>query len=172
LNSFYVNDTERKITDFGLKNSSAKILPPNSVILSSRAPIGHLAINTKSICTNQGCKGLVPKENLNTLFLFYFLKKSVELLNELGSGTTFKEISCPKLEEIKISIPSLVKQQKIVSQLNTLSTETKKLENIYQKKLYELEALKKSILQKAFSGELNTQSRRDEMIIENNTTKY
>ena len=77
LTSIYVENTGRKITDSGIKNSSAKILPVNSVILSSRAPIGHLAINTKPISTNQGCKGLIPKEKLNTLFLYYFLKNCV-----------------------------------------------------------------------------------------------
>ena len=71
LDDIYVDDTGRKITDAGLKNSSAKILPINSIILSSRAPIGHLAINTKKIATNQGCKGIVPKKGLATLFLFY-----------------------------------------------------------------------------------------------------
>jgi type I restriction enzyme S subunit len=72
MESVYVDDTLRKITDAGLKNSSAKILPINSIILSSRAPIGHLAINTKPISTNQGCKGLVPKKGISTLYVYYF----------------------------------------------------------------------------------------------------
>lgn len=107
LDDIYVDDTVRKITDAGLKNSSAKILPINSIILSSRAPIGHLAINTKEIATNQGCKGIVPKKGLATLFLFYFLKNSVKLLNSLGSGTTFKELSGSKLAEVQIPLPPL-----------------------------------------------------------------
>ena len=60
----YADDTARKITSQGLRDSSARLLPPNSVILSSRAPIGHLVINTKPMATNQGCKGLVPNESL------------------------------------------------------------------------------------------------------------
>jgi type I restriction enzyme S subunit len=71
LDSIFVDDTARKITDAGLKNSSAKKLPINSIILSSRAPIGHLAVNTKEISTNQGCKGIIPKKVLSTLFLCY-----------------------------------------------------------------------------------------------------
>lgn len=118
LNSIYVDDTERKITDAGLKNSSAKILPVNSVVLSSRAPIGHLAINTKPISTNQGCKGIIPTEKINTHFLFYFLKKSVQLLNDLGSGTTFKELSGSKLSDVKIPLPPISEQQHIVSILS------------------------------------------------------
>ena len=57
----YVSDTKRKITDLGLCDSSAQMLPPNSVILSSRAPIGHLVINIEPMATNQGCKGLIPR---------------------------------------------------------------------------------------------------------------
>ncbi|MBE3093537.1 MAG: restriction endonuclease subunit S, partial [Actinobacteria bacterium] len=71
LDSIFVNETERKITNLGLKNSSAKLLPINSIILSSRAPIGHLAINKKPMSTNQGCKGIVPKKVLDFIFLYY-----------------------------------------------------------------------------------------------------
>ena len=74
----YVNDTERKITNSGLRNSSAQILPPNSVILSSRAPIGHLVINTEPMATNQGCKGLVPRNHLQHKFLYYYLNSIVD----------------------------------------------------------------------------------------------
>jgi type I restriction enzyme S subunit len=154
LNSIYVEETNRKITDSGLKNSSAKILPQNSVILSSRAPIGHLAINTKPMSTNQGCKGIIPNKRLNSLFLYYFLKNSFQLLNELGSGTTFKELSTIKLSDVKISLPSISEQQKIVKRLDALRDETQKLEVKYKKKIDNLEELKKSLLQKAFGGEL------------------
>jgi len=118
MQSIYVDDTLRKITDEGLKNSSAKILPVDSIILSSRAPIGHLAINKKPISTNQGCKGLVPKNGISTLFVYYFLSNSVELLNSLGTGATFKELSGSKLGTVKISLPQFPEQQRIVSILD------------------------------------------------------
>jgi type I restriction enzyme, S subunit len=155
LEDIYVYDTSRKITNAGLKNSSAKILPINSIILSSRAPIGHLAINKKPISTNQGCKGLIPRKDISTIFLFYFLKSSVELLNNLGTGATFRELSSSKLAEVIIPMPKTFNEQlTIVKKLDALSAETKKLEIIYQQKLNALEELKKSILQKAFNGEL------------------
>jgi type I restriction enzyme S subunit len=113
-----------------------------------------LAINTKPISTNQGCKGLVPKKGVDTLFLYYFLYKSVDLLNSLGTGTTFKELSGSKLTNVIIPIPSLKAQQIIVEKLDSLSEETKKIEAIYKQKIKDLEELKKSVLQKAFSGEL------------------
>ncbi|MCG2790088.1 MAG: restriction endonuclease subunit S [Actinomycetia bacterium] len=154
MDSFFLTDTERKISEVGLKNSSAKIIPSNSVILSTRAPIGHLAINKNAVTTNQGCKGLIPNNNLNVYFLFYFLKLSVDFLNNLGSGTTFKELSGTKLKEVEISLPPLSEQQIIVSKLDSLLEQTKKLGNIYKQKLTNLEELKKSVLKKAFSGEL------------------
>ena len=118
LASNFVSDTSRKITDEGLRNSSAKLLPIDSIVLSSRAPIGHLAINKKPISTNQGCKGLVPKNGIDTKFVFFFLKNSVELLNDLGSGTTFKELSGTKLSSIEIPIPPLPEQKRIVAKLD------------------------------------------------------
>ena len=122
LDSFFVADTGRKITEAGLKNSSAKVIPADSIILSTRAPIGHLAINKKEITTNQGCKGLIPKNDLNVYFLFYFLKMSVDLLNSLGSGTTFKELSGTKLKEVEIPLPPLPEQQRIVAILDKAFT--------------------------------------------------
>ena len=110
----YVSDTERKITDSGLRDSSARMLPPNSVILSPRAPIGHLVINTEPMGTNQGCKGLIPRSQLQYKFLYYYLSSIVGLLNSLGTGATFKELSGGKLKEVTIPVPPLREQQQIV----------------------------------------------------------
>ncbi len=114
----YVSNSERTLTDLGLQNCSARPLPPYSVILSSRAPIGHLVINAAPMATNQGCKGLVPDKTLDHKFLFYFLGKSVELLNDLGTGATFKELSGGKLKEVPIPLPPLPEQQRIVALLD------------------------------------------------------
>ena len=114
----YVDETTRTLTSLGLEDSSARLLPPLSVILSSRAPIGHLVINTKRMATNQGCKGLVTSKALDHKFLFYYLSSVVGLLNDLGTGTTFKEISGGKLKEVPITLPSLVEQKRIVAILD------------------------------------------------------
>jgi type I restriction enzyme S subunit len=114
----YVNKTERKITDAGLRDSSARMLPENSVILSSRAPIGHLVINTSPMATNQGCKGLVPAPQLDHKFLYYYLSSIVDLLNELGTGATFKELSGGKLKEVPIHLPDVPEQKRIVDILD------------------------------------------------------
>ncbi len=114
----YVAHTERTLTDAGMQNSSARLLPPFSVILSSRAPIGHLVINTEPMATNQGCKGLVPRDELDHKYLYYYLSSIVQLLNDLGSGATFKELSGGKLKEVPIPLPPFSEQQHIVAILD------------------------------------------------------
>src|ERR1019366_5300729 len=89
----YVDKTERTLTDLGLQNSSARPLAANSVILSSRAPIGHLVINTIPMATNQGCKGLTPNEGLHYKFLYYYLFSIRDQLDAMGTGATFRELS-------------------------------------------------------------------------------
>lgn len=118
LLSPYVSETRRTLTDEGMANSSARLLRPNSVILSSRAPIGHLVINTVPMATNQGCKGLAPSDRLNAKFLYYYLRSIVGLLNDLGTGTTFKELSGGRLAQVPIRIPSIAEQQRIVAILD------------------------------------------------------
>ena len=116
--TIFVSNTSRTISRLGLQKSSAKLIPKNSVILSTRAPIGHLIINVQEMATNQGCRGLIPKNNLDTKFLFYFLKSNIKLLNDLGTGTTFKELSRNALEKIKIPVPPIEEQKRIVEILD------------------------------------------------------
>ena len=86
----YVAETVRTITEAGLKNCSSELLPKNSVIISTRAPIGHLAINKVQMAINQGCRGLVPLSLSNAHFIYYYLLRSKGALNDLGAGNTFK----------------------------------------------------------------------------------
>jgi type I restriction enzyme S subunit len=118
LKNPFLGTSRRTLTDEGLSNSSAQLLPKHSVIMSSRAPIGHLIINEIPMASNQGCKGLIPNENLNYMYLYYFLYANKEYLNELGSGTTFAEISGTKLKNVLIPLPSLEKQRNIVEKLD------------------------------------------------------
>ena len=118
LSSNLVRETSRTLSEQGLKQSSAKLLPPMSVILSTRAPIGHLAINGVPMATNQGCRGLVPDVNLDARYLLLFLSSKVDLLNELGVGTTFKELAAGVLASVQIPIPPLAEQRRIVAVLD------------------------------------------------------
>ncbi len=147
----YVDETERKITPQGLKNSSARLLPPNSVILSSRAPIGHLVINTKPMATNQGCKGLVPSDRLSYKYLFYFLMANVDLLNDLGTGATFKELSGGKLKEVKIPLAPSTEQQRIIAILDQAFEGIAKARANAEQNLQNARALFESHLQSVFT---------------------
>lgn len=147
----YVNETERKITDAGLRDSSARMLPENSVILSSRAPIGHLVINTSPMATNQGCKGLVPAPQLDHKFLYYYLSSIVDLLNELGTGATFKELSGGKLKEVPIHLPDVPEQQRIVTLLDEAFDGIATVRASAEKNLQNARALFESHLQAAFT---------------------
>ncbi|MFA5061400.1 MAG: restriction endonuclease subunit S [Candidatus Pacearchaeota archaeon] len=151
LKSIYVGDTFRKLTEEGIRKSSATIMPENSIILSSRAPIGHLAINTKPMSTNQGCKGIVPKKGMDTKFIYYFLKKSVKLLNELGSGTTFKELSGTKLSSVVLPVPSIETQKQIVKLLDEVFESISKSKENAEKNLKNAKELFESYLEEIFS---------------------
>lgn len=147
----YVAETERMISDSGLRNSSARMLPPHSVILSSRAPIGHLVINTEPMATNQGCKGLIPRSLLQHKFLYYHLSSIVDLLNSLGTGATFKELSGGKLKEVTIPIPPLAEQQRIVGLLDDAFAGLATAKADAEKNLQNARALFESHLQSVFT---------------------
>ena len=114
----YITQTARTISQDGLSNSSAKLIPKHSVILSTRAPIGHLAINEVPMAFNQGCRGLTPNDCLDTKYLYYFLLFNREALDVLGTGTTFKELSSSNLASFRIPLPPLDEQRRIVAVLD------------------------------------------------------
>lgn len=114
----YVFHCERTISQEGVEHSSTKVLPERSVIVSSRAPIGYVAINEVPMATNQGCKGFVLGKEIYPEFLYYFLLSSTDLLNKLGTGATFKEVSGKKLAGIELPFPSIPEQQRIVNILD------------------------------------------------------
>ena len=154
LNSDTVTSSLKGITQKGLEKSSAKLLPKGSVVLSSRAPIGYVAIAGTPLATNQGCRSFVCKENLYNRFLYYFLIYSRELLKAGGSGSTFSEISGSKLKKIKILLPPLSEQKKIVAHLDSLSENINKIQEDQTQTADDLTTLEQSILHKAFQGEL------------------
>ena len=147
----YIAKTERAITDAGLQNSSARLLPPQSVILSSRAPIGHLVINTAPMATNQGCKGLVPRNGLDAKYLYYYLAGIVPLLNDLGAGATFKELSGGRLKEVPVPVAPLPEQHRIVAILDEAFDGIATAKANAEKNLQNARALFESHLQKVFT---------------------
>lgn len=113
----YIRRGERNITEIGLKSCSTQLLPKNTVLFSSRAPIGYIAIAENELCTNQGFKSVIPNENTDPLFLYYLLKYNKNKIENMGSGTTFKEVSGNTLKNILVSVPRDKKVQEQISSI-------------------------------------------------------
>lgn len=123
----YILFGERNITEAGLASCSAQMMPPNTVLFTSRAPIGYVAIAGQSVCTNQGFKSIVPHECVNPLFLYYLLKFNKDRIEAMGSGTTFKEVSGKIMKAVQVSVPCKMEdQKKIASILDSIDS---KIEN-------------------------------------------
>ena len=117
--SVYISHGESFLTKTGLK-SGTKLLPKGTVLFSSRAPIGYVAIASNPICTNQGFKSIIcNKEIINPLFLYYYIKGNLDYIKLFGTGATFPEISGAAMRKIKVQIPTLPTQQKIASILSS-----------------------------------------------------
>ncbi len=119
LETPYLENPPRTITEDGLRSCAANVLPANSVLLSSRAPIGLVAINSKPMATNQGFKSFVPnRKRVDPQFLYFWLKSKTEYLQGLGNGATFKELSKAVIERIEIPLPPLDEQRRIAAILD------------------------------------------------------
>ena len=125
-NKILIESGERSITEKGFKSSSTKMLPKNSVLFTSRAPIGYIAIAEKELCTNQGFKSIIPNNNVDYIFLYYLLKYNKEYIASFGSGTTFKEVSGTVMKNIEVNIPDTIEEQKKIA--NILYSIDKKIE--------------------------------------------
>ena len=116
-NKVFISRGERNITNVGFKRCSTKMLPKNSVLFSSRAPIGYVAIAENELCTNQGFKSIIPNESVDYKFLYYLLKYNKDYLVSKGSGSTFKEISGSVMKNIVLSIPKELEIQEKIAKI-------------------------------------------------------
>lgn len=115
LGTKYIENTREQITKEGYGSCSTHLLPKGSVIFTSRASIGHIAITKKELCTNQGFKNFVCKQELLPEFLLYCLKLKKKDIENLGSGSTFKEVSMSTIKQVEIPIPPLAVQKRIIA---------------------------------------------------------
>ena len=112
----YIERGERNITKSGLNSCSAQLLPAGSVLFSSRAPIGYVAIAKNPIATNQGFKSIIPNpEKVDSLFLYYLLKYNKDNIEAMGSGTTFKEVSGATMKNIEVYLPEDLEEQRRIA---------------------------------------------------------
>jgi type I restriction enzyme S subunit len=118
LDGKHIANTERSITGDGLNECSARLLPKGSVLFSSRAPIGLVAINTIPMATNQGFKSFVPSNEVNADFLYWWLKANRRQLQDLGNGATFKEVSKGIVSKVAFPLPPISEQRRIAAILD------------------------------------------------------
>ena len=149
--SKFIYHGENDITELGLKNSSASIMPEGTVLFSSRAPIGYIAIAAGEVTTNQGFKSIVPKSEIGTAFVYYFLKYNLPTIEGMASGSTFKEISGSVMKSVPVFVPDS-------ETLNVFRLFCRPL--FEQQKILELQnqslaKLRDALLPKLMSGEIN-----------------
>lgn len=117
----YISSGERNITKEGYLSCSTTLVPKNTILLTSRAPIGYLAIAKNDLCTNQGFKSLICNQSkVLPLYLFYWLSTKIEFLKSISGGATFKELSKTSLENVVMDLPNIVQQQHIVDTIGSV----------------------------------------------------
>ncbi|PEM82906.1 restriction endonuclease [Bacillus toyonensis] len=164
--SMYISKGNRNITLLGLNKSSAKMLPVDTVLLSSRAPIGYVAIAAEELCTNQGFKSFVPSNAYYPKYLYWYLKASKLYLESMASGSTFKELSGVKCRKIPVPLPPMNEQKRIVKKLERLLNKIEEAKQLIDDAKETFEFRRSAILDKAFRGELSAQWREDNFVVE------
>lgn len=144
--TIYIDKTERQITDEALNKTKLRLLPVGTVLLSSRAPIGKVAITNTEMYCNQGFKNCICSDSIYNKYLFYFLRLKKDYLNSLGRGATFKEISKSIVESIKLPLPPKSTQHAIVSELDKIN----ELIRLKKEQLKDLDKLAQSIFYEMF----------------------
>ena len=143
----FIAKGERNITKEGLSNSSARMVPKNTILLTSRAPIGYMAIAANDVCTNQGFKSIVVNPKIADFnFVFYLLKANMEYIKSYGTGTTFAEISASVVKNLKFNLPDLPTQTAIAEILSSLDDKIELNNKINQ----ELENLAQTLFKQWF----------------------
>lgn len=151
----FVDASLRTITEDGLNNSSAKLLPPNTILLSSRATIGECSLSLRECATNQGFQSLVSKK-CNVDFLYYLIQTKKKDLIRKSCGSTFLEISANEVRKIQVSVPSDVEQQKIAGLLSLIDKRIATQNKIIEK----LETLIKGIRNYVLNNKLQNTTKK------------
>ncbi len=160
MNENLIVRTDFKITSEAVMNSSTNIIKSGNVIIATSVGLGKVCLLAQDTAINQDLRGIIPKKTnqLTVRYLFWWLKSIAHLIEKEGTGATVKGVKLPFVKSLRIPLFPLSKQEVIGEQLDTLQEETQHLQTIYQQKLNNLQELKQSILQKAFSGDLKTNS--------------
>lgn len=148
--NIYIDHGEQNITELGLNKSSAKLIKKDSVLFSSRAPIGYIALAGQEITTNQGFKSVEVDKKINSYYVFFLLKYKLPIIEQTASGSTFKEISSKGMKSIPIVLPAI----EIINKYgNIVESYFEKIKNL-EKENQKLTQLRDTLLPKLISGEI------------------
>lgn len=149
--SKFVSHGENDITELGLRNSSASIMPEGTVLFSSRAPIGYIAIAAGEVTTNQGFKSVVPKPEIGTPFVYFFLKNTLPVIEGMASGSTFKEVS----GSIMKNVPAVIPDAETLAKFSDFCAPIFAQQRILEEQNQSLATLRDNLLPKLMSGEID-----------------
>lgn len=149
--SKFITHGENDITELGLKNSSASIMPEGTVLFSSRAPIGYITIAAGEVTTNQGFKSVIPRPAIGTPFVYYFLKNALPTIEGMASGSTFKEVSGSTMK----SVPAFIPDDETLAKFTEFCSPIFEQQQMLERQNQSLAALRDSLLPKLMSGEID-----------------
>lgn len=153
----YISRGEIDISQEGFNNSSVKLLPKGTVLFSSRAPIGYIAIAKNEVTTNQGFKSVIPFKHVGSEFVYYLLKSNVETIESRASGSTFKEISGAEMKRVPVLIPT----ENVLAKFNEIVEPLGKLAQKCEEENEHLTQIRDTLLPKLMSGEIRVPVERD-----------
>ncbi len=156
-NIVFINNSNRKITRKGYESCGTHIVPKNSIILTTRAPIGKVAISGVELCTNQGCKSIVVN-NIYFKFLYFQMIIYKDVLNSLGRGTTFMELGNEALKNLKIPVPPISEQTQIVQYIETETNKIAKTISTIEKEIALVEEYKTALIAEAVTGKIDVRN--------------
>jgi type I restriction enzyme S subunit len=156
-----ISDSREKITQDGLRYSSARLIPKGSVLMTSRASIGYVAIAGTEVTTNQGFASFIPKQGINNFYLAYWLWANADFFIEQATGTTFKEITKSKLRNFSLPIPPLPEQERIVNRIEELFSDLEAGVAALERVRAGLKRYKASVLKAACEGRLTPSGHSD-----------
>ena len=148
----FISDSERHLTDIGVKKTTGTLLPAYSVIISNRAPVGYCAVVTVPFTYNQGCKAIKCNSDVDPLYLYYFISNQKSALERVSSGTTFLELPKRELERFLVSIPLDTKEQKDIAEQILAADEKIQSEINYMNKQ---ENVKQGLISDLLSGKVD-----------------
>ena len=149
--SKFVSHGENDITELGLRNSSASIMPEGTVLFSSRAPIGYIAIAAGEVTTNQGFKSVLPKPEIGTPFVYFFLKNTLPVIEGMASGSTFKEVSGSTMK----NVPAVIPDAETLAKFSDFCAPIFAQQRILEEQNQSLATLRDNLLPKLMSGEID-----------------